>query len=131
MGAQRAKARLYEPWMQTRRSGLFTPLAAETYGCLAPLFVSFLRRAGSAHARRLAGLDSADPPEEAMSHLFLQRISLQLQRAQAQEFRRILTERGGEDETLAEDQLELARLWDEAAVEAAPTLDDAALVELD
>jgi hypothetical protein len=66
-----------------------------------------------------------------MTHLFLQRISLQLMRAQAQEFRRILTERGGEDQTLLEDQEELARLWAEAAAEAAPTLDDAALVEID
>ena len=66
-----------------------------------------------------------------MTHLFLQRVSLQLQRAQAQEFRRILTEFGADDPALVEDQEELARLWEEAAAETAPTLDDAALVEME
>ena len=63
-----------------------------------------------------------------MTHLFVQRISIQLQRAQAQEFRAVMGARGAEDAALEEDQQEMARLWEQAEWEGPPTLDDAALV---
>jgi hypothetical protein len=63
-----------------------------------------------------------------MTHLFLQRVSVQLQRAQAQEFRAVLGARGHVDPALDVDQLEMRRLWEQAAWEGAPTLDDTALV---
>jgi hypothetical protein len=129
--AQRDKERLYAPWMQQRQSGKFTPLAAEAYGCLAPAFVGFLRRAGSHHARQLAGLDAEDPPEDCMTHLFIQRVSIQLQRAQSQSFRAILAEHAQPDTSLLEDQEVLSHLWEEAALQGAPTLEDTALVELE
>jgi hypothetical protein len=128
---QRDKERQYAPWMAQRQSGKFTPLAAETYGCLAPAFVAFLRRAGSHRATLLAGLDAEDPPEDPMTQLFMQRVSMQLQRAQAQAFRAIMAQAARPDTSLLQDQEEISRLWEEAALQGAPTLEDTALVEVD
>jgi hypothetical protein len=127
--AERDKQRAYAPWMAHRQSGRFTPLAAETFGCLAPAFVSFLHRAGTHRARQLAGLDAADPPNDSMAYLFTQRVSVQLQRAQAQTFRAIMVQAQQPDSSLLEDQDEIGRLWAEAALQGAPTQEDAALVE--
>jgi hypothetical protein len=66
-----------------------------------------------------------------MASLFTQRVSMQLQRAQAQAFRAIMVQAQQPDTSLLDDQDEIGRLWAEAALQGAPTLEDTALVEVE
>ena len=74
--------------MTARGSGDFTPLAVEVYGCLRSMFYDFLRECAA--ASETGGAASFTPETEyvhRLTHLYMQRISMTLQRTQARAFR--------------------------------------------
>ena len=82
------KLRHYRPWMTARGSGHFIPLAVEVYGCLGRMFYDFLRECAA--ASETGGAASFRPETEyvhRLTHLYMQRISVTLQRTQACAFR--------------------------------------------
>jgi hypothetical protein len=78
----------------------------------------------------MADLDEDDIPSDPVTQLYAQRVSVQLQRAQAQQLRALLSFRW-RDRALTEDQEELERLHRDAVVEGWFTSDDAALVDIE
>ena len=121
----------YAPWLQARQMGSFLPLAAETFGCFGRSLQSFLSQCGQAHATRAAGVDAEDGVASGFTQCYRQRISVTLQRAQAQAFRQGLVRLGHPDPEMRRDHTSFVQCCRDMDLHQPMDLLDAATVEME
>jgi hypothetical protein len=113
---ERQKVAFYAPWLRARaehrRGGVVVPLAVETHGAFAPAFRALLSGCEKAAVGdRIPGsvpLDCEGGAAAVFTYYYTQRISIALQRAQAQAWRGFMAE-SGPDRALEEDIQAAAR----------------------
>jgi hypothetical protein len=114
----------------SERGGLFAPLAAECFGCLARQFAEFLQRAGTvltlAAWRRARG--SQRRTGAAHDASFVPGLCSAAAARQARSSGAVMGVAAPDDPTRRRISWSSRRLWEQAPWEGAPTLDDTALV---